>query len=110
MPGSDDRRFRDTVAQRLIRVEPRQELGQRLRVIWIAKNESVNLIGEELSDSGEDGGDDRKATGHRFQNGQTEGILAAWTDIEIGGRVKVDDIPLRGFAVKARGNIQAVGH
>lgn len=110
MVGSEDRRFRNTLPQRLIRVEPLQESRQRLRVIRIMKNEGVYLIGEELGDSRKDGCDDRKATGYRFQNGQAKGILAAWTHIEISGRVKVNDIAPRWFAVEAPGNIQAPRH
>ena len=54
------------------------------------------------------GGNDGQAASHGFRNRQSEGIFPAWTDVEISGRIEIQNIFARWLKTAALRNAQSV--
>ena len=73
------------------------QFREGLKIIGLAKNETVQFVVDQSGHAGMRGSDYRQPASHGFQDGETEGIFAGGADIEISGRVEIENVIARWF-------------
>jgi len=94
-------RVTDFSPQRWVEIKALEHLGEKLRVVELAKNESIRSIVNQIGHPGMSGSNDGQAASHGFRNGQAERVFAARAGVEIGGCIEIEDILTRGFKAAA---------
>src|SRR5437867_1465284 len=85
-----------------------EHIRQTLIIIGVAKNEAVHSAANQIGHPSTCGSNDGQATRHGFRYGQANSIFAAWADVEISGRIEIENIIARAFKTAALRNAECL--
>src|SRR5260370_38716756 len=101
VPSPLDSRLRcgitDLCSQKFIRMELPEHSRKLLKIVKLAKYEPVESVANPLGHAGLPGSNNGQTASHSFRDGQAEGIFAAGADVEISGRIEIENILARRF-------------
>src|SRR5258707_13130013 len=68
------------------------ERCEQLDVAWIAQKQTILTVDDDFARSGCAACDNRQATCHRFQDGKPVRIFERWTEVRVGGGIKLQHV------------------
>ena len=79
-----------------------------LKIVELAEYEPVESVANPIGHAGMPGSNNGQTASHGFRDGQAEGIFAAGADVEIGGRIEIENILARRFKTTALRNAKRI--
>src|SRR5260370_31209912 len=81
-----------------------------LKIVELPAYEPVESVANPLGHAGMPGSNNGQTASHGFRDGQAEGIFAAGADVEISGRIEIENILAGRFKTTALRNAQRFCH
>src|SRR5260370_5099022 len=84
--------------------------GKPVKVVELAEDDPGESVANPLGHAGMPGSNNGQTASHGFRDGQAEGIFAAGADVEISGRIEIENILARRFKTTALRNAERCCH